>query len=79
MGDEVYNRIGLTLQVSAPASASLRLLRDGHEICRWDDQDHATYTVPAREAGVFRVEVHQPFRKGMRAWIFSNPIYVRPG
>ena len=77
MGDEVVNRNGLTLQVAAPAVGSLRLLRDGVEIGRWDNQTHASHTVPGGEGGVFRVEVHVLFKSRLRGWIYSNPIYVR--
>lgn len=77
MGDEVVNRSGLTLQTAAPSVGSLRLLRDGTEIGRWDNQTHASHSVPAGEGGVFRVEVHVPFKGRLRSWIYSNPIYVK--
>jgi hypothetical protein len=79
MGDEVSNRSGITLQVGAPAAASLRLLRDGREMQRWEGQTHASLTVPAGEAGVFRVEAHIGFKGQTRGWIYSNPIYVTRG
>ncbi len=77
MGDEVVNRSGLTLQAAAPSVGSLRLLRDGAEIGRWDNETHASHGVPAGEGGVFRVEVHVNFKGRLRGWIYSNPIYVR--
>jgi hypothetical protein len=78
MGDEIVYRAGLTLEVSAPQPCTLRLLRDGQEISRWVNESHATHVVPAGDTGVFRVEAHLP-RPRPRAWIFSNPIYVRAG
>jgi hypothetical protein len=78
MGDEVINRSGLTLQAAAPALGSLRLLRDGVEIGRWDNQSHCSHTVPIGEHGVYRVEIHIQFKGRLRGWIYSNPIYVRP-
>jgi hypothetical protein len=77
MGDEVFNRGGVTLQIVAPLSADLRLLRNSVEVAHWDRQTHAAHVVLAGEAGVFRVEAHLPFQGGRRGWIYSNPIYVR--
>ena len=77
MGDEIVNRSGLTLQMAAPAVASLRLIRDGQALGRWDNQTHASHTVPAGEAAVFRAEAHITFKGRQRGWIYSNPIYVR--
>jgi hypothetical protein len=78
MGDEVVNRYGLTLQISVPIQAELRLLRDGQEVARWDHDSHASHNVPAAASGVYRAEVYRPFQGRRRGWIFSNPIYVRP-
>jgi hypothetical protein len=77
MGDEVSNRSGTTLQIGAPAAATLRLLRNGQEFQRWEQQTHASLTVPAGESGVFRVEAHIGYKGRPRGWIYSNPIYVR--
>ena len=77
MGDEVLNKTGVTLQIAAPRSADLRLIRDGQEVARWDGQTHVTHTVPVGEAGVYRVEAYLPFQGRARGWIFSNPIYIR--
>ena len=78
MGDELTNRNGLTLQAAAPSVGSLRLLRDGAEIGRWDNQTHCSYTVPIGEYGVYRVEMYVQYKGRLRGWIYSNPIYVRP-
>jgi hypothetical protein len=77
MGDEISNASGLTLQISAPQNAQLRLLHNGREIVRRDGQANYTHLVPPGERGVFRVEVHLPFKGRLRTWILSNPIYVR--
>jgi len=78
MGDELTNRGGVTLQAAAPSVGSLRLLRDGAEIGRWENHTHCTYTVPIGEYGVYRVEIHVQFKGRLRGWIYSNPIYIRP-
>lgn len=79
MGDDIVNRSGLTLQVGAPVEASLRLLRNGKEVQRWESHSHASLTVPAGEAGVYRVEAHLVFKGRPRGWVYTNPIYVRAG
>jgi hypothetical protein len=77
MGDEVINKTGLTLQISTPAKAQIRLLRDGKPLQQWENQTHVTHIVPASEGGVFRVEAHLLYKGRLRGWIYSNPIYVR--
>jgi len=79
MGDKVINHSGVTLQIVVPTRAHLKLVKDGHVAAKWADQTHATHTVLADEAGVFRVEAHINFKGRERGWIYSNPIYVRDG
>jgi hypothetical protein len=76
MGDRIANRGGVTLQVSAPARADLRLLCNGIEVKGWEKSTNHTHTLPAGETGVYRVEAYIPYQGRQRAWIFSNPIYV---
>ena len=64
-----------TLFIETPLKAEIRLLKNGTVIKQWRGQK-ASYRV--EEKGVYRVEVYYylfPF--GWRAWIFSNPIYLR--
>ncbi len=79
MGDEVVNKSGVTLQIAAPAQASLRLIGNGQEIVRRENQTNITHVVPAGQTGVFRVEAHLPFQGRTRGWIYSNPIYLVGG
>ncbi len=76
MGDDVNNKNGVTMQVASPAAASLRLLRNGAEVGRWDNQTHALVHIPAGETGVYRVEAHLQFNGRMRGWVYTNPIYL---
>jgi hypothetical protein len=76
MGDEILNQTGLTLQISTPQPASLRLLCNGKEILRREGQN-ITHVLAPGETGVFRAEAHLPFKGRPRGWIYSNPIYVR--
>ena len=74
MGGTIGIRFGVTLKISLPEQAEIRLLRDGEEIHRWDHQETAVHTV--KQPGVYRAEVHIFFKGKARGWIFSNPIYV---
>jgi hypothetical protein len=76
MGDEMLNQAGLTLIISAPQPAMLRLLRNGQELLSRRAQN-ITHVLTQGEAGVYRVEAHLEFKGRSRFWILSNPIYVR--
>lgn len=75
MGDTFPARDGVTLQISAPRRATLRLIRNGAEIGRWENREHALHI--ATEPGAYRAEAHLPYKGKLRGWIYSNPIYVR--
>lgn len=66
---------GWTLRVELPRPARLRLLRDGTEVASADAAtlDHIAEPGP----GVYRVEADLTRRGRPRAWIVSNPIYLR--
>jgi len=70
MGDELLWREGLDLEVHAPQSAHIRILRDGQEV-KIARGAHCLLRLDG--PGVYRVEL----RLDGRPWIFSNPIYVR--
>jgi hypothetical protein len=74
MGDEIHLRGSVSLRVTSPLGADLRLLRDGHEVAAARGRN---LTFEAKEPGVFRVEAYRSFRLKRRGWVFSNPIYVR--
>ncbi len=74
MGDTTGIRFGVTLKISVPKRAEIRLLCDGEEIHRWDLQETAVYTV--NQPGVYRAEAYLRFKGKLRGWIFSNPIYI---
>lgn len=77
MGDEVVVREGqgVTLQIHLPQVAECILLKDGKPVRTWENRETITYNTT--EPGVFRVEVYLEYLRKRRAWIFSNPIYVR--
>jgi hypothetical protein len=74
MGDAVPLQPGLRLEVVAPAPGSIRLLRDGQEVARARGK-HLAW--PVEGPGVYRVEVYRRKWLRRRAWILSNPIYIR--
>lgn len=77
MGDELLNKNGVTLQITLPRRASLRLIRNGEVIVNSQNATHYTHSVSSEQAGVFRVEAHIHYKGRLRGWIYSNPIYIR--
>jgi hypothetical protein len=75
MGDEIAVDQGITLQIHLPQRAECRLLRNGKVIKTWTKREICSFITS--EAGVYRVEVYLRYMGKRRAWIFSNPIYVR--
>ncbi|MCK5793546.1 MAG: PHP domain-containing protein [Anaerolineales bacterium] len=75
MGDEISVDDGITLQINLPRKAECILIKDGQPVKRWQDKKICSYS--ATGPGVYRVEAYQPFLGRRRAWIFSNPIYIR--
>jgi hypothetical protein len=75
MGEEISSRRGVTLQAHLPQSAEIRLIKDGKPISIWRDSQACAFSVS--EPGAYRVEAWRNYLGSRRAWIFSNPIYVR--
>lgn len=74
MGDSLAWSRGLVLTAQSPAGGYMRLLRDGNTIV---STRLAALAYALQQPGVYRVEVTRHFRGRRRAWIFSNPVYVR--
>lgn len=75
MGDEINLGAGVTLQVSIPTKAEIRLVCEGKVVAQRAADTHLMHV--ARERGAYRIEVYLEFKGKKRGWIFSNPIYVR--
>ncbi|HTN42462.1 MAG TPA: CehA/McbA family metallohydrolase [Nitrospiria bacterium] len=75
-GDEVRQTPGLTLTVDSPVVGLMELVRNG-TVIRTATTAHLS--VPVEEAGVYRVQISLRISGQWRPWIFSNPIFVRPG
>ncbi|MBI4769433.1 MAG: CehA/McbA family metallohydrolase [Chloroflexi bacterium] len=76
MGDTLALRGGgVTLQIAVPRRATLRLLRDGEQVGRWENREYAHFT--ANRPGAYRAEAYIQFNGQLRGWIYSNPIHVQ--
>lgn len=76
MGDVGPWRGDMTLVVELGLDATMRLLRNGEEVRR-SEGSRLSYAADA--AGVYRVEAWLRVDGELRPWIYSNPIYLRPG
>ncbi len=75
MGADVSLADSPTLHVKTPSNALIRFIQNGREVKTVTGTEAS---MRVEEPGPCRVEAHLPGRKGKsRAWIFSNPIYVR--
>jgi hypothetical protein len=75
MGDELPFAQGIKLGIHLPRACDCRLLLDGVVVKRWQRGVDHTYDVT--QPGVYRVECWLNYLGKKRAWIFSNPIYLR--
>jgi hypothetical protein len=75
MGEEIAAGAGVTLQVSLPGRAEIRMVGNGKVVAHTDGGTHLTHITS--EPGAYRVEAYVRFKKQRRGWIFSNPIYIR--
>nr|MBA3255566.1 histidinol phosphatase [Pyrinomonadaceae bacterium] len=77
-GDEIKLESEIRLNVTAPISSRIVLLRDGNVIQIESGLTRKEFTVTER--GSYRVELYLPQLPGSvseQPWILSNPIYVR--
>lgn len=75
-GEELSAQNGVTFQIKLPQAADCRLIKDGKLLRRWEKETIGTYIT--KEPGIYRVEAYLRYKGRNRAWIFSNPIYIRP-
>jgi len=76
MGGEItLGEDSVRFEIILSKAAHVRVLKDGDT---WREGYGARHILTARQPGVYRVEVYRRGLLGkLRAWIFSNPIYVR--
>jgi len=76
MGDELTVSGGTRFVVKLPSPARVRIIRDGEP---WREGYGTLHIHTSKRPGVYRIEAYKKSLTGhYRAWIFSNPIYVRP-
>lgn len=75
MGDEVKRVEGLRLFFWLPVPAHIRLLRNGEEVRKLNDQSSFTFRV--EEPGAYRLEAWLELDGELRPWIYSNPIHIK--
>ena len=75
MGSESKWEPDLSLYVTTPAPARILLLRNGQSFTQVTG---STLACSLPEPGVYRVEVWTTLAGTDYAWIYSNPIYLRP-
>lgn len=74
MGDTVAMDVGATLQVLAPARASIRVIHNGNVVASTTSGQSLTH-VPL-DPGAYRAECSLEYEGRERGWIYSNPIYI---
>jgi hypothetical protein len=74
MGDEVKLSAALKLSAATPVKCTMKLIRNGEELKR-ANTDRLDFDVEM--PGVYRIEGWLEVDGEQRAWIYSNPIYVR--
>jgi predicted metal-dependent phosphoesterase TrpH len=77
LGDVFSINDGATARISLPENANIRLIHNGKIISEQKNTNRLTYSIS--QPGVYRVECSLFFLGEERGWIYSNPIYVKPG
>jgi hypothetical protein len=76
MGDALPAGSPVTFEVTLPQAGQARLLRDGQVVAA---ETGDSLRFESAQPGAYRVAVDRRAWGRQRAWIFSNPIYVRAG
>jgi predicted metal-dependent phosphoesterase TrpH len=75
MGENIRLGHGVTLQVLAPSRAHIKIIRYGEVVAEDTNVESLIHVV--RDEGAYRAELWREYRGVERAWILSNPIYVK--
>jgi hypothetical protein len=74
-GDVIKAKGGVTLQARLPLPAEARLIHNGKVVKEYSRTEAVAHSTS--EPGAYRVEAYRLFKGERRAWIFSNPIYLK--
>ncbi|HCS38505.1 MAG TPA: hypothetical protein DIW44_02830 [Anaerolineaceae bacterium] len=77
LGDSFSLKDGATARISLPEAANIRLIHNGKVISEQKNASRMTYSIS--QPGFYRVECSLYFLGEERGWIYSNPIYLKPG
>jgi hypothetical protein len=75
MGDEVKFEKGLKLRLTAPATGTIKLFRNGRVVSKLNS---SKLDFEVSKPGVYRAEVWLTLDGEQRPWIYANPIRIRP-
>ena len=73
VGDRLKHASGLRLRVKLPASADIRIVRNGKPFAETKGDSFDRSDLPV---GVYRFEAYQYLANQQYPWVLSNPIYV---
>ena len=73
VGDDVAWQEGLTLRVTLPLNAEIRVLRNGKP---YRETNSDSLRIESLPEGVYRLEAFQQLAGQRYPWVLSNPIYV---
>jgi hypothetical protein len=76
-GDVFTMKDGATARVNLPENANIRFIHNGKVISEQKNTNRLTCSIT--QPGVYRVECSLYFLGEERGWVYSNPIYVKPG
>jgi len=76
MGDEFFLSREAKLRTGLPSRGKIRIMRNGE---LFQEVIAESLECQLTQEGIYRVEVYLRAFGRYRPWIFSNPIYVRPG
>ena len=74
IAQQIVGAHGGRIDVESPLPGQVRLLRDGKEVARATGN---RLSYPVEQAGVYRAEVWLELGGEWRAWVYSNPVYLR--
>ncbi len=76
VGDEISFEKGMTLHVSLPTVAQIRVVRNGQTFSEVEDKE---LVLDLKKSGVYRMEAIQVLAGQRYPWVLSNPIYLVEG